>query len=719
MRVLLVSHFFPPVSYSGTEIYTYNLALALIKLGHEVYVVNRSHSDKYNNYTIQIKSYDDIPIIYINKYLYKESFKKTYFDEQIDKLFTRIIYAVNPDLVHINHLSFLSMGIVDVIKKLNLPIVMTLHDYWLICPQFHLHKNFKLCYSKNEIDCSICIENQHYPKDVDLIKERNLIAAEILSKIDVLISPSEFLKNKYVEFFNIDPESILHIKNGISVYFQANRNVIQQKSINKTILGFFGNIIWTKGLHVLLEAFDKLDKWKYDLCIYGKLEASYGVFLDDKYPWWRKYYHGEYKNFESINLMAGSIDILIFPSIIYENYPTVVNESLCAGIPVICVNNGGAPELIQENLTGYFFNNLDVEDLINKIKLLDQNTLNNIKPNLLNFKPYSFDEHAIKINELYSTYNTLVSKKNDMLIYNSVNTLLRLLDYTESNSFVSTLFLDMGNGFNGNELIQQILVVAENDKISVNFNLKNFKNIQRVRFDPLENQFCKLKINRVIVENLEDNKELIFSEFLDKISFNGKLLKNGLINFETLDPQVVLPISGEIQQLTIDGELQLFDISTRATDLISQKDKEISQKDELLKQKENEAKGKEDIINGILNSRTWRWGNKIDVFTRKLMPKNGFARTIVSIGKFLLIELGRWLTSPKFQLKRYFRWMAREARLIYHIIPFSDKMRNIHKLFLTKYAPSILRAANINPLIVRSHFIHKDNKSNLFGKRNK
>jgi glycosyltransferase involved in cell wall biosynthesis len=556
MRVLLVSHFFPPLSNSGTENYTYNLARILINQGNQVYVVHRDFAEKYGNYTIQCIHYNEIPILRINKYIYNEDFDKTYTDERIDQLFSKILEVINPDLVHINHLYFLSMGIINVIKLQNIPIIMTLHDYWLICPQIHLHKNYDLCFSKNKIDCASCIERQNYDLDPGLIIDRDSVAAEIMNKVDIFISPSQFLKNKFVEFFYVKSQSILHIRNGMYVDHQVNNNYLKQG--DKITLGFFGYITQQKGLYILLKAFEMLDKNKFDLCIYGKLDAACGAILDNEFAWWRNYYKGEYNNFDSIQLMRNNIDVLIFPSIIYENYPTVINESLCAGIPVICGNIGGAQEMIEDNLTGYHYEYNESEDLIVKINLLNHEVINSMKHKLSKFQPYTYDEHVVEIYDVYNKYCSLKPQKNNIETNNSIDKLIKLLDFSDSKQFISYLYLDSGEGFHEKEHLQRLAAINDNDIYSVTFNLKNYKNIKRIFFSPVRNKLCRFRVKQIKVTMPDEIKIMKSSEVYSKMLNNGKEIADGFIEFDTMDPHILFSLPKDAKNLTIEGEIYFY-----------------------------------------------------------------------------------------------------------------------------------------------------------------
>jgi hypothetical protein len=53
----------------------------------------------------------------------------------MDDNFVELVKQIKPDIAHIGHVNHLSTGLIDELNKLNIPIVYTLHDFWLMCPR--------------------------------------------------------------------------------------------------------------------------------------------------------------------------------------------------------------------------------------------------------------------------------------------------------------------------------------------------------------------------------------------------------------------------------------------------------------------------------------------------------------------------------------------------------------------------------------------------------
>ncbi|MEJ2252468.1 MAG: glycosyltransferase [Candidatus Lokiarchaeota archaeon] len=129
--------------------------------------------------------------------------------------------------------------------------------------------------------------------------------------------------------------------------------------------GYTGRIIPVKGIDLLIKCFNEIDPKKASLNIYGKLDN--GVhYLKKMVKNSNIFFHGGY-NYWDIDKVLSNLDVLVVPSIWYENSPLVIHEAGLAKIPVITSNLGGMAELIIDGKNGFLFEPRNVDDLRDKI----------------------------------------------------------------------------------------------------------------------------------------------------------------------------------------------------------------------------------------------------------------------------------------------------------------------------------------------------------------
>ena len=135
MRILLVVHNFPPEWVSGTEAYVFNLAQTLSET-HDILVVTRTQKTPNGQYGVAYTQQGKVRVTWIsNDYQDLVSFEMFYKNPAMDRLFLRLFEEFRPDVIHFHHLLNLSLGFIDIGSNQGIPMVMTLHDYWYMCPR--------------------------------------------------------------------------------------------------------------------------------------------------------------------------------------------------------------------------------------------------------------------------------------------------------------------------------------------------------------------------------------------------------------------------------------------------------------------------------------------------------------------------------------------------------------------------------------------------------
>jgi len=172
----------------------------------------------------------------------------------------------------------------------------------------------------------------------------------VIENVDTFFSPSLFL----MDFFRMNgvPESkIVYSKYGFDLTGIHYRKRLFKKGSSVTF-GFLGRVIPVKGIKLLLEAFGKVASENVDLLIFGDA-GSYMKYLE-RYANEMVHFEGPFKNWE-IGKVLDRIDVLVAPSLWYENSPLVIQEAFLAGIPVVTSDIGGMAELVDDGVDGFLF----------------------------------------------------------------------------------------------------------------------------------------------------------------------------------------------------------------------------------------------------------------------------------------------------------------------------------------------------------------------------
>ncbi len=452
MKILQVVHYFLPRHRAGTEIYTYNLAKELAKR-HQVFIFCSEDGPAAERYQMKEDDISGLPVCRIS-YDRPQGFIETFKNDAIEERFEQYLDRIQPDIIHFQHLFRLSASLISVAKRRGIPSVLTLADYWFICPQIQMLKpNLELCSGPaggiNCLTCGSAVPFIYYVSDFfaflpepsrEMIQKllhwakkgipnillkgfftlKSLLKSsypeatgsltyyrlqyllKLLNMANLVIAPSRFLREKFLAA-GIDEEKIIYSDYGFNQL--PFKNFTPQKSGNLRF-GFIGTITENKGVHLLIEAFNKLNDELAELRIYGSPEVNPKYFsrIEKLVKNPRIKLLGGFAN-EDIAKILSEVDIIIVPSIWWENSPLTIHEAFMAGVPVIASNIGGMAELVQDGVNGYLFKVGDPEDLRDKIKsIIDKpEQIAELKKGIPPVK--SIEENAAELESIYKSIN--------------------------------------------------------------------------------------------------------------------------------------------------------------------------------------------------------------------------------------------------------------------------------------------------------------------------
>jgi len=133
MRVLQVIHGYPPIYNAGSEVYTQTLCQSLAER-HEVHVFTREEDSFAPDYALRHASDPEDTRVKLHIVNVPRA-RDRYRHAGVDQRFAELLDRIRPDIVHIGHLNHLSTSLVVEAANREIPIIYTLHDYWLMCPR--------------------------------------------------------------------------------------------------------------------------------------------------------------------------------------------------------------------------------------------------------------------------------------------------------------------------------------------------------------------------------------------------------------------------------------------------------------------------------------------------------------------------------------------------------------------------------------------------------
>jgi glycosyltransferase involved in cell wall biosynthesis len=350
LKVLIVNtrHFYG----GGDSTYTFNLADLLIHNGNEV--VFFAMQDERNlmdpNSDLFVSPID---FRAINRHKNPANgikvVSRTIYSIDARHRFARLLDRFSPDIVHLqNFLLHITGSILYEIRQRNLPVVWTLHDYYLACPNSHF-----IIDRTGEI-CEACKERHFYHAIIKRCKKDSTLASGMAAfvaycnrwmgvskKVNLFLAPSLFLKKKMLENGFVE-NKICHLP----LFLPRDR--FWNGEQDQGYLLFLGKLEKIKGIEVLIEAARRAAE--VPLKIAGNVNEPLASQLSEILPDNAKYVglkHGQ----DLIDLTRNALAIVL-PSIAYENQPFSILEAFASSKPVIASDLGGMSELVADHERG-------------------------------------------------------------------------------------------------------------------------------------------------------------------------------------------------------------------------------------------------------------------------------------------------------------------------------------------------------------------------------
>lgn len=375
MEVLLVNKFF--YEKGGTERYFFLLTQALERRGHDVVHFSMQHPNNrpspYAGYFVAPKDYDT-PRGVSGAVAHVASFIRS---REAARNIRALIRAFPPRVAHLHNIYHqITPSILKELEAAGVPVVMTLHDYKLVCPNYSLFAGGEFCYR--------CKGGRFYNAPLTRcsggsFSRSALLAFEaywqrmsgVYKSVRKFIAPSRFMRDVIAgaRVAGPDADGVVYLPGFLPpAGDQAESSDAAGDGggaeFPETYVLYFGRLSPEKGIHTLLEAAGERPNIPFVICGDGPDSArlrrmaeagGLGNVLFTGYV--------QKPRLEGIVKRAR---VVVLPTLSPENAPFTVLESAAAGVPVIVSDMGGLPEM-AEIVGGWVFRRGDCDDLKTKI----------------------------------------------------------------------------------------------------------------------------------------------------------------------------------------------------------------------------------------------------------------------------------------------------------------------------------------------------------------
>jgi glycosyltransferase involved in cell wall biosynthesis/GT2 family glycosyltransferase len=406
-RIVHLVHGWPPFQQAGTELYAYWLARQQ-QTSNEVSAYVRA-ADPARAHGEAMELLDDgIRVrLVTNNFTTRDPFRRNAIrDRLLDRDFERFLKEARPDLLHIHHLAGHAFSPAGVARRLGIPIVLQIQDWWFLCARVNLFdRDGNRCTGPGFEKCARCVTlTKVAPSPITnrlLHAARRSAARKAIDAADAYVAGSEAIRDDYLRAGIIDAAKPFHvIPYGVSVRCATRPRAPAHRPIR---FGYVGSIAPHKGVRVAVDAMRGFHPAQASLHIWGDAGAfpDYAADLAHRGNGLPIVFDGRFREEEKAQVFA-SMDVLLVPSIGLESFGLAAREAMACGVPVIATAGGALSEMFAPGDGGEFFPVGDAEALhsilqrvVEEPAIID-NWSARIRP------PKRADDHAVEIEAVYN-----------------------------------------------------------------------------------------------------------------------------------------------------------------------------------------------------------------------------------------------------------------------------------------------------------------------------
>jgi glycosyltransferase involved in cell wall biosynthesis len=403
MNVLLVVHQFFPEFSAGTEVLTLGVARGLRARGHHVRILSGHPAlaglqDAQRRTTYQYDGFQ----VYRFHHAYEPMGEQTSMleigaDNHLAARYLQDILAeFAADRVHYFHLNRLGTGLIVEAERAGVAQSMTPTDFWTICTTAQLRYADGSACSGPTAGAGNCVlhlaqDRVRSPRWNNLLRRvpakladtavRACVSARVqtptllrevramgerlpktiarLNRLDHIVAPNRFMRDK-LSAYGVEPQRIVELPYGVELPRAGSPASAAAETARvpgaPLRIGFIGTLAPHKGAHVLVDAFAQLSAGLAQLSLYGATHdfPEYAGQLQTAAQAAGARMAGTFAA-EDIFQVLSTFDLLVVPSLWYENTPLVVFSAQAAGLPVIASDFPGLAAAVRHETDGLLF----------------------------------------------------------------------------------------------------------------------------------------------------------------------------------------------------------------------------------------------------------------------------------------------------------------------------------------------------------------------------
>lgn len=367
MKILMVNKYY--FIKGGSERYLFDLKALLEQHGHEVIPFamkdERNVPSQYQDYFVDHVDYD---APFSLKKL-KEAGRLIYSWHAREKI-EALIEATRPEIAHVHMIDHqISPAILHSLGRYRIPVVQTVHQYKLICPNYRFYIEHK-----NQI-CERCLPGKFYHPILTRC-HKNSLAASLLIAMEAYCHHWLGSYRKHVQLFHTPSAFMKHmlVRGGIDAQKVEHHCLVtwlDQFPFSPYYEDYFvylGRLSPEKGVMTLLRAMTRIKRSKLLIVGDGPQRQELEQFVSD-----HRIANVEFVGYKSkaeVKELLSHAAFTVVPSEWYENSPLVIYEAFAMGKPVIGATIGGITEFIEPNRDGMHFSPGDEDSLADCIQSL-------------------------------------------------------------------------------------------------------------------------------------------------------------------------------------------------------------------------------------------------------------------------------------------------------------------------------------------------------------